>query len=240
MSGHSHAKTIAHKKGIADQKRGNVFSKMSKIIAIAAKDGTDPNTNYKLKQALEEAKKFNMPKENIERALKRGSGGAEEGILEEVCYEAFGPGGTAIIIEGIADNKNRALLEVKQILQKSEAKIANEGSLKWLFERKGIIGLMVEEKDKESAELKAIEAGADDIRWFKEENLLEILTLPEGLEKIKKNLEEQGLKTESSNLGWIAKEEISVSEKDKEKCLSLFEELDESDTVQNVFSNLKE
>ncbi len=245
MSGHSHARTVAHKKNIEDQKRGKMFSKIGRMIAVAAKDGTDPSINSKLKQALEEAKRFNMPKENIERALKRGSGGpGEEEILEEVCYEAFGPGGIALIIEGITDNKNRAMLEVKQILQKNNGKLANEGSLKWLFERKGIIEInakfpMPNAKTKEELEMKIIEAGAEDIKWPKEE-ILEIQTKVEDLEKIKNNLIKQGFEVESSSLDWLAKEEIELPEKEKESCQKLFEELDENETVQNIYSNLKE
>lgn len=243
MSGHSHAKTVAHKKQIEGQKRGQAFSKLSQLIAIAAKEGKDPETNYKLRQALDAAKRFNMPKENVERAILRGTGGGADENLEEFRYEALGQGGVSMIIEGITDNKNRALLEVKQILQKHGARLADEGSLKWAFDRKGIIVINPNVqasnfKNKEDLEMMAIEAGAEDIKQA-EENFLEVYTTPESLEKIRKEFENNGLKIDSISLAWISKEEISLSEKENASCESLFEELEESDSVQNVYSNLK-
>ncbi len=246
MSGHSHAKTVARTKDANNQKKGTMFSKIARVITVAAKDGADPATNYKLRQALEEAKKFSMPKENVERALKKGSGETESEQLVEVFYEALGPNNISIMLEGITDNKNRALSETRQILQKHNFKLANEGSVKWQYDQKGITLINIKAqtenaKSKEETELIAIEAGAEDIKWFKEENeeYLEINAKPENLEAIKKNLEEQGLTIESSSLGWVAKEEIEISESDKEKIERLFEELDDSETVQDIYSNLK-
>ena len=245
MSGHSHAKTVARTKDANNQKKGQIFSKLARVIAVAAKDGTDPAANYKLRQALDEAKKFSMPKENIERALKKGSGETDSEILCEVFYEALGPNNVALILEGITDNKNRALGEVRQILQKHNFKLANEGSVKWQFEQKGIIILRITNLNelrmtKDEIELMAIEAGADDIKWFKEEDTeyLEINVKPDGLEAVKKALEGQSIAIESSSLGWVAKEEIEVPTGDKEKLERLFEELDDSETVQNTYSNL--
>ena len=252
MSGHSHAKTVARTKEANNQKKGQIFSKLARLITIAARDGTDPATNYKLRQALEEARKFSMPKENIERAIKKGSGETDGEQLAEVFYEALGPNNAALILEGITDNKNRALGEVRQILQKHNFKLANEGSVKWQFEQRGIIVISpksttqitdeaLNSKQKEELELLAIEAGAEDIKWFQEEgeDYLEINTKPEELEKIKKALEGKGLPVESSSLGWVAKEEIEVLAGDKEKLERLFEELDDSETIQNIYSNLK-
>lgn len=245
MSGHSHAKTVARTKEANAEKRGKIFSKLAKIISLAAKDGKDPASNSKLKQAIEESKKFNMPKENIERAIKRGTGESEEAQIEGVMYEAMGPGGVSIIIEGITDNKNRSLSEVRQILQKYNGKLAQEGSLKWLFEQKGIIiaNLKLQNanwQNKENLEMAVIEAGADDIKWYKEESeeTIEIISKPEDLETVKKNLEAQNIAVESTKLGWQAKEETAVSEKEKETLEKLFEELDENDTVQEIYSNL--
>ena len=242
MSGHSHAKTILHKKTLEDQKRGKVFSKLARMISVAAKEGGNPETNPRLRQALEEAKNFNLPKENIERAIKRGTGTSEGVKLEEVTYEAYGAGGTAMIIEGITDNKNRTLMEIKQTLQKYGGKLAEAGSVKWLFERKGAITMIPETQDsmtKEDLEMKAIEAGAEDIYWHKTENILDVYTKPEELDKVKKNLEGQGIKIESATLDWVAKDSIEVSEKDRESLNKLFEELDESEAVQDIYSNLK-
>lgn len=242
MSGHSHAKTILRRKTAEDQKRGKIFSKLSRMISVAAQQGADPEMNPRLKQILEEAKQWNLPKENIEKAIKRGIGEIEEVRLEEVLFEAYGPGGIAIIIEGITDNKNRALGEIKQILNQNNGKLVGEGSVRWLFERRGcvVVDLKAQNedfKDKEKLEMLAIEAGAEDIYWHGD--LLDVYTKPEDLEKVKKNLEEKGLTIESASLDWVAKENIKVDEKTKESCQKLFEALDELETVQEIYSDLK-
>ena len=223
MSGHSHFKTVMHKKGAEDQKRGKIFSKLSRMISVAAKEGTDSELNPKLRQALNEAKSLNMPKENIERAIKRGTGELGEEKLEEVSYEGFGPAGTAIIIEGITDNKNRTLSEIKQILRKYGGKLAEAGSVKWLFERKGVITInqkskIKNQKNKEDLELKVIEAGAEDIYWHETENILDVYTKAEELEKVKKNLEIQGFEIESTSLDWVSREQIEVPTEERKKC----------------------
>jgi len=241
MSGHSHFSSIKHKKAIEDEKRGKIFSKFARMISVAVKDGVDPASNSKLRQVLDEAKDFNMPKDKIERAIKRGTGEIEGGKLEEIVYEAFGPAGIAVIIECITDNRNRTLAEIKHIIQKYNGKLAESGAVKWLFERKGIISVQIKEdsKDKASMELAAIESGADDIYYDEQEELLEIYTKTEELEKVKKNLTDQKIEIDSSYLGWIAKDETDVEEKERNACEKFFEELDEKDDVQNIYSNLK-
>ncbi len=241
MSGHSHAKTIAHAKGIADAKRGKIFSKFGRLISVAAKDGGgDPAINSKLRMVIEQAKGFNMPKENIERAIKRGTGELAGDALVEFSYEGFGPGGIALIIEGISDNTNRTLSEVKVILNQNNGKMGGEGTVRWMFERKGDITVNDEQKtiNKEEFELTAIDMGADDIQWGDGE--VYIYTKPEDLEKTKKALEEKGFKIEAASLSWTAKEEVELSEKEKEQAQKLFEALDENDSVNNVYWNLKE
>ncbi len=242
MSGHSHYSSIKHKKALEDEKRGKVFSKIARTISVAAREGNNPDTNPKLRRALDEAKSFNMPRDNIERAIKKGSGETKEGKLEEINYEAFGPGGIAIIIEAITDNRNRTLAEIKNILQKYNGKLAESGSVKWLFERKGCLVVdsqsQAEElKDKERLEMEAVEAGAEDIYWH--DTLLDVYAKPEELYKVKKDLETQGLKIESATLDWVAKDQIEISEKDRLSCQKLFEELGESEAVQDIYSNLK-
>lgn len=243
MSGHSHAKTIKHQKNLTDQKRGQMFSKMARVISVAVKEGgANPETNSKLASAIDEAKGINMPKDNIERAIQNASGAGGGENLEEVSFEAYGPGGIAIIIEGITDNTNRALGDIKQILNQHGGKLAGSGAVKWMFDRKGyiIINPKAQEEnlqDKDSLEMAAIEAGAQDTRW--EEDILEIYTQPESLSEVRKKIESSGLKVESSALGWIAKDEVSLEEKEKETCQKLFDALDENDAVQNVSSNLK-
>jgi YebC/PmpR family DNA-binding regulatory protein len=241
MSGHSHWKSIKRVKEAEDKKRGQIFSKLSRQISVAVKEkGGDPEMNPKLRLAIEEARSFNMPKDNIERAIKRGSGELEGARLESVLFEAYGPGGIAIIIEGITDNKNRTLGEIKQIFNQNNGKLADSGSVKWMFKRKGCLEIQskkYEEKKREDLELLAIEAGAEDIYWHN--SVLDVYTKPEELEKVKKNLEEKGIQIESAALDWVAKEQVELDNKDKEACQKLFEALDENEAVQEIYSNLK-
>jgi len=238
MSGHSHFKTVAATKNANDAKKGKIFSKMARVITIAVKEkGSDTSSNIQLKAAIEKAREFNMPKENIERAIKKGTGELAGENLEEVSFEGFGPGGISIVIEGITDNKNRTIGEVKGILSQHGGKMAGEGAVKWMFERKGSIVVNCEGKPKEELELIAIEAGADDI--VKNNDTLNVYTKPEDLEKVKKTIEEKQLKIESASLEWTAKEELSVSDKEREAAQKLFEVLDENEAIQDIYSNLK-
>lgn len=241
MSGHSHFARIKYKKAITDAKRGQIFSKLAREILVAAREkGGNPETNPQLRLVIEKAKQWNLPKENIERSIKKGTGELKGEVLENILLEAYGPGGTAIIIEGITDNKNRALGEIKQILNQNNGKLVGEGSVKWMFERRGVIEVgspKQEGKKREDLEILVIEAGAEDIYWHN--NLLDIYTKPEDLEKVKRNLEERGIQTESTSLDWVAKEQFSLDEKTKEACQKLFEVLDENEAVQEIYSNLK-
>ena len=252
MSGHSHFSSIKHKKAITDARRGKIFSKLARLISVAAKEGGgDPEANSKLRLAIEQAKSANMPKDNVERAIKRGTGELAGEKLEQVTFEAYGPEGIAIIIEGITNNKNRTLGEIKQTLSQHNGKLAGEGSVKWLFERKGAITANNKEGtvSNEELELIVIEAGAEDTYWHTtpeggeprqgRDELLDVYTKPEELEKVKKNLEEKGIEIESASLDWVAKEMIEVKENDKDTCQKLFEALDENDAVQDIYSNLK-
>ena len=244
MSGHSHAKTVKRVKEADAKKRGQIFSKLARLISVAVKeDGPNPETNSKLRLAFEIAKEANMPKENIERAIKRASGEAEGEKLEEILFEAYGPGGIAIVIEGITDNKNRALGEIKQILNQHNGKLVGEGAVRWMFERKGCITLRITNldelriKNKEELELMVIEAGAQDLYWHGD--ILDVYTKIEDLDKIKKNLEERGVKIESTSLDWVPKEMVDLDERTKESCQKFFEALDENEAVQEIYSNLK-
>jgi YebC/PmpR family DNA-binding regulatory protein len=240
MSGHSHAKTVMATKMANAAKKGKIFSKFGRLITIAVKDGGgsgDPEKNSKLKATIEQAKAMDMPKENIERAIKRGTGELAGEALEEISFEGFGPGGVAIIVDGITDNTNRTLGEIKSIFNQNNGKMAGEGAVRWMFERKGAISVLVEGKSKEDLEMMAIEAGADDVKT--NEDNLDIYTKPEDLETVKKALEEKGIKIESSSLEYVAKEEIEISEKEKEQCQRLFEVLDDNDAVNEIYSNIK-
>jgi len=243
MSGHSHAKTVKSKKEAGAKQRSQIFSKMNRLISLAVRDGgPDPKINSKLRMAIESARSFNMPNDNIERTIKRASGEGEEGKLEEFLFEVYGPGNTAMLIEGITDNKNRALGEVKKILAQHNGKLVQEGAIKWMFQRKGYATIELEAqseelKDKEKLELVAIEAEAEDVAW--NNNNLDVYTSVENLEKVKKNLEEKGIKIASSGLEWKPKEETELDEKQKQACQKLFEALDDNDNVQDIYSNLK-
>jgi YebC/PmpR family DNA-binding regulatory protein len=243
MSGHSHAKTVRKKKESDAQKRGQIFSKMARLIWVAVKQGgANPETNPKLRMAIETAKSYNVPKENIERAIKQASGEIEGKTLEEVSFEAYGPGGIALIIEGVTDNKNRSLNELKQVLQKYNGKLVGEGGVKWMFERKGCVTIDQNEqpeelKDKEKLEMLAIEAGAEDILWHDGE--MDVYCSVENLNEVKNELAKKGVKIEWLGLDWKPKEMVSLSEKEKEVCLKFFEALDEFDFVQEIYSNLR-
>jgi len=242
MSKHSHWAKIKRKKEVSDKKRGQMFSKILRMISVAVKRGEDPETNSALHLAIEKAKEFNLPKETIERAMKKGAGETAGQALEEVFYEAYGPGKIAILIEGITDNKNRAFNEIKKILEEHNGKLVTPGSVKWMFGRKGSLivdcKLQIGDfKNKEKLELMVIEAGAEDIRWS--DDILEIYTKVEDLENVKRNLENKEIKIEGASLDWVAKEEIKVSEENEIAAQKLFEDLDESEEVQEIYSNIK-
>lgn len=240
MSGHSHWKSIKHKKGIADKAKSKVFSKFSQAISVAVQEkGSDSETNSKLRLAIETARSFNLPRDTIERAIRKGSGELEGKKLEPIIFEAYGPGGIAIIIESITDNKNRTVSEIKQVLNQNNGKLADTGSVKWLFERRGVIevqGVNIKEEKKEDLELKVIGAGAEDINW--NNNTLNVYMKIEDLDKVKKNLESQEVKIESASLDWVAKNYIMLEKKDQENCRKFFEALDELEAVQEIYSNL--
>jgi len=242
MSGHSHWSQIRHHKGLTDAKKGKVFSKMARLITVAAKQkGGNPNDNPQLRMIMDKARSFNMPTENIERAIKKGSGELEGAKMEEFLLEAYGPGGIAILVEGITDNKNRTISELKYLTSQHNGKMAEIGSVSWMFEKKGaiILNLTANNMNKENLELLAIDCGADDLKWQTDE-LLEILTSMEHLETVKKTLEQKGLKIDSSSLDWMPKTEIEISgQKTKEQIEKLFEALGENDDVNEIYSNLK-
>jgi len=231
MSGHSHFHNIKLKKGAEDAKRSKLFSKLSKEISITAREGgPDIAFNPKLRSIVDKARGLNMPNDSIEKAIKRGSGEIEGATLEEFLIEAYGPDNMAVLIEGITDNKNRSINEIKLLVSQKGGKIVNEGAIKWMFERRGVIGI-TDIQSKEKAELLAIEAGAEDILW-EEDNLI-VYTKPEEMENVKKNL--TSLKVDFANLEWVAKEKISV---DEERYTSFIEAIENHDDVSNVYTNV--
>ena len=238
MSGHSKWSKVKHKKSIEDAKKGKIFSKLSKIISLASREGGgNPETNSDLKVAINKGKSFNMPQDNIEKAIKKGIGGMGDAKLESLLLEAFGPGGISILIKAVTDNKNRSLSEIRKIIESFGGKMAS-GSVLWQFEKKGIIFLKIEESKKDDLELLAIEAGAEDIK--EKDGYLEINMLPEKLEDVKNSLPRE-VEIEESSIDLVPKEEIGIEDKTtKEKIERLFESLDENDDVQEIYSNIKE
>jgi YebC/PmpR family DNA-binding regulatory protein len=238
MSGHSHARTVKHDKDIAASQRSKVFSKLAAEITVAVKQGGgSPGTNARLRTAMDRAKAANMPSDNVERAVKKGTGEDQTGNLEEFLLEAYGPGGIAILVSGITDNKNRMLGEIKQILSKNQGKMVEGGSVRWLFEQKGVMAVKGS-LPKDELELKAIETGAEDLFW-REDGLLDVYTKPTDLEKIKNAFLAAGLSVEEASIDWVPKEEIVADQKTIDTAQKLFDELDENDSVQGVYSNLK-
>lgn len=239
MSGHSKWAQIKHKKAITDAKKAKIFSKISRIISIAAAEkGPDPQMNAKLRTAIEKAKAANMPNDNIERAIKKGSGEGKN--LSEVTIEAYGPFGTALIIEAITDNKNRTMQEVKSILSDYDGKIANEGSVRWLFDFLGCIDIPLSEniQKQESIEAIAIENDAVDIKT--EDDKIVIFTAPDKLHQTKIALEKGNASISEAFLDYVPKNYIEITEgEQRDKIEKLYDALDENDDVQEIYSNIE-
>ncbi|OHA46658.1 MAG: transcriptional regulator [Candidatus Terrybacteria bacterium RIFCSPLOWO2_01_FULL_44_24] len=241
MSGHSKWSTIKHQKESQDKKRGQIFSKLARAISIAAKDGADPDKNARLRMEMEKARKFNMPKDNVTRAIERGNGATDGTALESFTYDAYGPGGVALIIEGISDNRNRTAAEIKRILADHGGKMAGEGSVNWMFSRSGIIRTSLPEAasaKKEALYLDIISAGAEDI--MEAVNGLNIMVPVENMEAVKKTLYDYNIEIDVVSTEWVPKNRVVVAEDDKKPLERLFEALDEHDDVQEIYSNMKE
>lgn len=231
MSGHSKWATTKRAKSAIDAKRGNLFTKLSRNITIAARSGADPESNFKLRIAIDKARDFNMPKDNIERAVKRASGIGGENNIENLLYEAYGPDGVAIVIEAITDNKNRAVANLKQTLSKYDGSLAGSGSVLWMFDIRGEI-VLKKNKLNEQEELQVIEMGIIDLI---NEEPVRLITEMNNLEKIKNNLQTSGFEISSSEIVYVPKNKTAV--KDSEKLIKLLDELDEMDDVNNIHIN---
>jgi len=236
MSGHSKWSTIKRKKGAADAKRGKIFSRLAKEITVAAKmGGGDPEMNPRLRTVLLTARSQNMPKDNIDRAIKKGTGELPGVSYDEIRYEGYGPAGVAIIIDILTDNKNRSVGEIRHLLTKYGGSMAEAGAVTWNFEQRGII--LVPKGDLSDDDLfeKAIEAGAEDVDT--EGDLCEITTAPQDLHAVSEQLEAMGLKPEEAELRMVPKTTVKVSGKDAGTVLRLMESLEDQDDAQNVFAN---
>lgn len=239
MSGHNKWSQIKHRKALTDAKKGKVFSKMARLITIASRaKGKDPLVNPTLRTLMDKARSLNMPIDNVERAIAKGAGELPGAQIEEFLLEAYGPAGSALLIEGATDNRNRSISELKFLLSEHNGKPANPGSVVYLFERLGFLLVKTSPAKKEALELLAIDAGAQDIKQQDGETV-EIYTKPDELDKIKKSLEEKNIKIEDASLIWLAKNETQIAEaKDKERLEKLFEALDEHDDVNEIYSNV--
>jgi len=237
MSGHSHWSTIKYKKEMMDSKRSKIFSKLAKEISIAARDGgSDMTFNPRLRTIVDKARDANMPSDNIDKAIKKGAGELEGCTYEEFSIEAYGPDGTALIIDGITDNKNRSFGEIKLILNQRGGKMVEGGGIKWMFDKKGVIMIDKQGRDKEDLELLAIESGADNFDWGEE--YMTVYTKPEELDKVKNFFIDNQIKPKEANLEWVAKELVQGTETTQEKFQKLYEALDDHDDVQNIYTNL--
>jgi len=240
MSGHSKWHSIKHKKAKEDAKRGNIFGKLSRNIIVAVREGggSDPKDNINLANAIAKAKEYNMPQSNIDRAIKRGTGEIEGENYESIIYEGYGPGGIALIIEVMTENRNRTASDIRNILSRYNGSLGETGSVSWQFERSGIIIVEKNEvKDEEEFMLNMIDAGAEDID--EDNGLYEIRTSLNEFIKVKEELTERKIKIKSGELAFVPKSTIKLSKEDGAKSLKLINALDDHDDVQNVSTNLE-
>lgn len=236
MSGHSKWSTIKRKKAKMDAQRGKIFTKVIKEITAAARiGGGDESANPALRTAIANAKAVNMPLANIERAIKKGTGEIPGVIYEEVTYEGYGPGGTALLIETLTDNKNRTVADIRHFLSKYNGNLGESGCVSWIFEKKGIITIGSDQIDEDDLMEIALEAGADDMN--KEDELYEIVTTPNNLEQLKQALEQHQIKMESAEITMHPKNMVKVEGKTAEQLLKLMEALEDIEEVTNVYSN---
>jgi YebC/PmpR family DNA-binding regulatory protein len=238
VSGHSKWSSIKHKKGAADAKRGNLFSKLSRAIIVAAREGgPDPAANLALQNAIEKARSYSMPKDNIERAIARGSGAdSDSSAFETVVYEGYGPNGVAIIVEALTDNRNRTAADVRHVFSKHDGNLGGSGAVMWLFERRGIVLVAADSVDEDELLLAAAEGGADDVSL--DGSTFQVTCDPESLRPVREAVEQAGFRVESAELTMVPKTTVEVGdEAAARKILRLMDALEESDDVQDVYSN---
>ena len=237
MSGHSKWSSIKHKKGAADAKRGKLFSKLSRAIIVAAREGgPDPTGNLALANAVEKARSYSMPKENIERAIARGAGtDADAQAYETVVYEGYGPNGVALIVEALTDNRNRTAADVRHAFDKNDGNLGGSGAVAWLFERRGVI-LVDAKADEDELTLAAAEGGADDVT--RDGSTFQVTSAPEALVTVREAVEAAGIPIESAELTMVPKTTIEVADESAaKKVLRLLDALEENDDVQDVYAN---
>ncbi len=236
MSGHSKWSKIKRKKGVADDKRGALFTKLGREVTVAArKGGADPESNPSLRLAIQKARDANMPKDTVERAIKRGSGDNEGAALEEIIYEGYGPGGTAILVEALTDNRNRTVADVRYAFSQAGGNLAEAGSVAWQFETRGVITIETAGADADELALRAIDTGADDVQV--DDGSVEVFTSPDMLEAVRKALVEAETPIASAEISKVPKNTVPLDERQATQVLRLLDKLDELDDVQSVSSN---
>ena len=237
MSGHSKWSTIKRKKGALDAKRGKIFTRLIKEITVAARmGGGDSEGNPRLRSAIATAKAENMPKDNIDRAIKKGTGELEGAVYDEITYEGYGPGGVAVLVDCMTDNKNRTVADIRHSFSKSGGNLGESGCVAWMFDKKGTILVDKETIDEEELMDKALEAGAEDV--VEEDNVYQIETTPDDFEGIREALEADGVKFIEASVTMIPQNVVEITEESSARqILRLLESLEEQDDVQNVFSN---
>lgn len=239
MSGHSKWSTIKHKKGAADAKRGKTFTRIIKEMTVAARlGGGDPASNPRLRSAVAEAKAANMPKDNVERAIKRGTGELEGATYEEITYEAYGPGGVALMVEAMTDNSHRTTPEIRHMLEKNGGNMGTPGSVRFQFERKGYFTIEKKAIDEDKLMEIALEAGADDLQSG-DPDVFEIYASPESFEQVRQALEKNKIPTLEAKLGQIPGNYVKLDETKAKQMMRLMESLDDHEDVQNVWSNFE-
>ncbi len=237
MSGHSKWSTIKRKKAAEDAKRGRVFTRVAREITVAARNGGgDPNANAALRLAIEKARSANMPKDNIERAIKRGTGELEGGQLEEVCYEGYGPHSVALLVKCLTDNRNRTLSEVRRVFNRCGGNLAEAGAVAWMFDTKGYIAVARDDLDPDDIFLMAVDAGADDVEVG--DDFVEVYTEPADLHWVREGLAGRGLTIEDAELSQVPRTIMALGEKETRQLMNMIETLEELDDVQQVYSNL--
>jgi len=236
MSGHSKWSSIKHQKAVTDARRGQLFTKLTReIIVTVRQGGSDPEMNFRLRLAVQKARDNNMPLENIERAIKRGSGTTDGASLIEMVLEGYGPGGTAILVQALTDNRNRTLQDVRNIFSRYGGSLGESGCVAWLFQSRGLISVKTNGLDADELALQAIDAGADDVKI--ENAYVEIYTKPEELEMVRTALEQNNLPIASAELSMVPKTTVELEEKTALQALKLLDKLEELDEVQHVSSN---
>jgi YebC/PmpR family DNA-binding regulatory protein len=236
MSGHSKWSTIKHKKGAADKKRAKIFTKLIKEITVAARmGGGDPNANPRLRHAIDSAKAQNMPKDNVDRAIKKGTGDMDGVNYEEIIYEGYGPGGVAVMVECLTDNKNRTIADVRYIFNKAGGNVGTDGCVAWMFDKKGVISVTKENADEDTLMEVAIDAGAEDIK--DEGDSFDVLTAPEDFDAVKDAIDGAQISYEVAEISMVPQNTTAVSGKEAEQMIKFMEALDDCDDIQNFYTN---